>query len=229
MSEKDQPEEYEIQFKSDSRWLPIPGAAFRDKATAEGELEKYTKEFTEVRVAPRQPLYDMWNFNTLAPRLEGTDKALREVKKRGQAGAIAGWAIYKQRVEQLIGLALGEGKDGQYAKEPSYRSSIYSDLEAVGEMNLITQIDELWAQYPDHVPRNVILDLKEEWNENLSRQVGRNIPHSPAELTKEDIAESKKVTKELYVKKAQQSVDEEVAELERMKKEIEEKMKRLKG
>jgi hypothetical protein len=229
MAENDQPEEYEIQFKSDNRWIPITGAIFRDPRKADEALDKYKEEFKAVRVAPRKQLYEVWNFNELAPRLEGTDRALREMKKRGEAGAIAGWAIFKQRVEQLIGIALGEGKEGSFAREPSYRSTIYSDLEAAGETGLIQRIEDLWEKYPDRVPRNEVLDLKEEFNAELDRRVGRSIPRSPSELSREDIEDSREAAKSLYVKKAEASAEEELAELERMKREIEEKMRRLRG
>lgn len=230
MAEEDQPEEYEIQFMPDKRWLPVAGPPFGSREKAEEHLEEYRKRLgVEVRVVRRPKIYEIWNFNELAPRLNGTDRALRELKKRGEAGAIVGWAIYKQRVEQLIGSALGEGKEGPFAREPSYRGPLYADLDAAGETNLISRIEKLWEKYPDRVPSNEVLDLKEAWNEEFTRRVGRSIPRSPQDLTREDIDASKKVTKELYQKKAERSVDEEMAELERMKKDLEEKMRRLRG
>jgi len=170
------------------------------------------------------PIWDEWNFVKLAGRLKGTAMALREMRRRGEAGAIAGWAIYKNYVENLIRLSLSR-------PEPAYRTTMINDLRAVGEDDLIEKIEDLHAAHPEGVPAVKTLDLVDGWDGELSKRVGRRIPHSPNELTIEEIEESKKITRELYevpkVPKEAEEVEEEIRRLEEMRGELEERLKRL--
>ena len=167
------------------------------------------------------PLWDEWNFYKLASRLEGTARALREMKRRGEAGAIAGWAIYKNYIENLIRLSLSR-------PEPAFRTTMINDLRAVGEDDLIERIEALHREYPEGVPSVKIYDLMEEWDEELSRRVGRRIPRAPAELTREEIEESKRITKQLYeIPPPPPEVEEEIRRLEKMRAELEERLRRL--
>lgn len=175
----------------------------------------------------RVPLWEEWGFFKLASRLNGTAPALREMKKRGEAGAIAGWAVYKNHVRNLIKLACGGGPSPELAKDPAYRTTMISDLEAVGENELIEQIDRLWRKHPKGIPRSEMMDLQDRWDETLAHRVGRKIPRTPDELTREEIQESKRLTKEMYEGKSRQSSEEKLSDLEKMKREIEERMKKL--
>lgn len=177
----------------------------------------------------RVPIWEEWGFFKLASRLNGTAPALREMKKRGEAGAIAGWAVYKNHIKNLIKLACGGGPSPELARDPAYRTTMISDLEAVGENELIEQIDGLWRKYPKGIPRSEMMDLQDNWDEDLGRRVGKRIPRTPGELTREEIEESKRLTKEMYEGKSRrQSSEEKISDLEEMKRELEKKIERLK-
>jgi len=170
------------------------------------------------------PIWEEWNFLKLASRLRGTEIALREIRRRGEAGAIAGWAIYKNYIENLIRLSLS-------MPEKAYRTTMINDLRAVGEDDLIEKIEDLHAEYPEGVPTVKTLNLVDEWDGELSKRVGRRIPRSPNELTIEEIEESKRITRELYevprAPKEGEGVEEEIRRLEEMRGELEERLKRL--
>lgn len=222
-------EEYEVQFEDKpGRWISISGAVYRDKERAE-EMSKRQAEAMGVktRVVPRTPIWEEWNFTKLASRLGGTAPAVREMKKRGEAGAIAAWAIYKQHVKNMVRLACGGGPSGEFASEPAFRTTMMRDLEAVGEEDLIEQIDGLWRKYPKRIPRSEMMDLQDDWDESIERRVGRRIPRSPDDLTREEIEESRRLTKEMYEMGASKSSEEKLSDLEKMRKELEEKIERL--
>jgi len=231
-------DEYIIEMEEkEGRWTPIAGEIYRDKYRAEERSKQAAEEMSvKTRVAPRIPIWDEWNFAKLAARLEGTAPAIREMKKRGETGAIAGWAIYKGHVKNLIKLACGAGPEGEWAREPAYRSTMMRDLDVVWETKLIEQINELWKKHPKAIPTSDMMDLQEDWNKELESRVGKTIPKSPSEMTREDIEASKKITREMHIGKTEipeaitewEPVDN-VSELEEMKAELERRIERLKG
>jgi len=222
-------EEYEVEFEYEvGKWAPISGAVYRSKERAEERSRKEAEEMgVETRVTPRKPVWEEWNFRKLSSRMGGTAPAVREMKKRGEAGAIAAWAIYKQHIKNLIRLACGGGAEGEWASEPAFRTTMIRDLEVVGEEDLIKQIDGLWKKHPKGIPRSEILDLQDDWDETIEGKVGRRIPGSPEELTREEIEESKRITAGMYKVKVEKP-EEKIAELEEMKRELERKIERLK-
>jgi len=224
--------EYVVEFEDPDKpgnWIPVSGAIYKSKERAEERSRKEAKAMgVETRVSPRPPIWEEWNFMKLASRMGGTAQAVREMKKRGEAGAIAAWAIYKQHVKNLIRLACGAGPEGEWAREPAFRTTLIGDLEAVGEEDLVKQIDELWSKYPKGIPRSEVLDLQDDWDESVEHRVGRRIPRSPDDLTREEIEESKRVTRELHTRKEKRTPEEKVSEMEEMKRELERKIERLK-
>lgn len=224
MSEK----EFVVEFEDKpGRWIEVSGAVYRDREKAEERSRKEAAAGIKVRVVPRTPIYDEWNFMKLASRLRGTAPAAREMKKRGEAGAIAAWAIYKAHIKNMVKLSCGGGPEPELAKDPAYRTTMITDLEAVGETELIEQVDGLWRKHPKGIPRSEMMDLQDDWNESLERRVGRRIPRSPDDLTREEIEESRRLTKEMYEAKEKRSPKEKVSELEKMKRELEEKIARM--
>jgi len=232
-------EEWIVEFEeSPGRWIPITGAVYRDKRRAEERRRQEEEKLgTKTRVVRGTPIWDEWNFFRLASRLGGTTEAIREMKKRGEAGAIVAWSIYKNHIENLIRAACGAGAEGEYAREPAYRAPLYSDLEMAGEEDLIEQIEGLWRKYPNGIPTHVVRDLIDDWNDSLQRRVGRRIPKRPEELTVEDIEESKRISRELYkgitrearrIEKREEEVRKEIEEIEAMKREIERRLEELK-
>ena len=175
----------------------------------------------------RVPIWEEWGFFKLASRLGGTAPAAREMKKRGEAGAVAAWAIYKQHIKNLIRLSCGGGPEPELAKDPVYRTTMITDLEAVGETDLIEQIDGLWRKHPKGIPRSVMMDLQDDWDQGLERRVGRRIPRTPDDLTRAEIDESRRLSKEIYEVKEKKSSDEQLSDLEKMKRELERKIERL--
>lgn len=178
-----------------------------------------------------EKVWETWGFYKLAYRLKGTKYALREMKKRGEAGAIAGWAIYADYVKHLTRRCFD-------LPDAAYRVTMISDLEAVGEMDLIGKIEALHAKYPEGVPEHEVLDLVEEWSSDLAKRVGKRIPISPDELTPEQKAESRRITRKLWgapeeeppkatVEELKEEVEATEARLKWMKIELKEKMKKL--
>ena len=172
------------------------------------------------------PIWEEWGFFKLASRLKGTAPALREMKKRGEAGAIAGWAIYKGHIKNLIRLSCGGGPSPELAKDPAYRTTMITDLEAVGETDLIEEIDGLWRKHPKGIPRSEMMDLQDDWDESIEHRVGRRIPRTPDDLTREEIEESRRLTKEMYEGK-EKTPEEKLSDLEKMKRDLEERIKKL--
>lgn len=170
-------------------------------------------------------IWEVWNFYELASRLKGTQLALRELKRRGDAGAIAAWAIYREYMTNLIRFCFD-------MTEPAYRSPMLNDMAAVGEMELIDEIEALHKKYPEGAPSYVILDLADSWAEKLDRRVGVRVPRSPGELTAEQIAESKRIARELWEgeappRESQESPKSEGHLPKDMKKDLREKFDRL--
>ena len=222
-------EEYQVEFEdTPGKWIALSGAIYKSKERANERAGKEAEALgVETRVVPRTPIYDEWNFTKLASRLGGTGPAAREMRKRGEAGAIAAWAIYKQHVKNLIRLSCGAGPEGEWATEPAFRTTMIRDLEAVGENDLIEQIDGLWRKYPKGIPRSEMMDLQDDWDESLERRVGRRIPRAPDDLTREEIEESKRLAREMYERKEKKPPEEKLSELEEMKRELERKIERL--
>ena len=222
-------EEFVVEFEDrPGKWIAISGAVYRDRGKAEERSEREAEAMgVETRVSPRTPIWDEWNFVKLASRLGGTAPAAREMKKRGEAGAVAAWAIYKAHVKNLIRLACGGGPQAEWAKEPAFRSTMIRDLEAVGEEDLIEQIDGLWRKHPKAIPRSVMMDLQDDWDEGLERRVGRRIPRTPDDLSREEIEESKRLSREMYEVEEKKSPEEKLSDLEEMKRELERKIERL--
>lgn len=223
-------ERYIIEFQprpktKPAEWLPVSGLLFKSKERAEEEAEKEEKELGVPTRVTRQPrIYEVWNFRKLMSRMEGTTPALREMKKRGKAGAIAGWAIYKRYIKGLLKTALKPE-----AADPAYRTTMITDLEAVGEDELVEQIEGLHRKHPEGIPLSERLDLIEDWDESLERRVGRKIPRTPDDLTREEIEESKRITRELHKAEEKKKPEEKITELEEMKEQLEERMKKLRG
>jgi len=224
-------EEFVVEFEDrPGRWVPVSGAVYRSREMAEERSRKEAEEMgVKTRVVPRAPIWNEWNFMKLASRLGGTAPAAREVKKRGESGAVAGWAIYKQHVKNLIRLACGAGPEGEWAREPAFRTTLIRDLEAVGEDELIEQIEGLWRKHPKGIPRSEMMDLQDDWDASLERRVGRRIPKTPEDLTHEEIQESKRLTKEMYELKEKKSSEEKLGDLEEMKRELERKIEKLRS
>ena len=222
-------EEFVVEFEDKpGKWIAIAGAIYREKERAEERSREEAEALgVETRVVPRTPIWGEWNFTKLASRLGGTAPAVREMKKRGEAGAVVAWAIYKQHVKNLIRLSCGAGPEGEWASEPAFRTTMMSDLEAVGEETLIEQIDGLWRKYPKGIPRSEMMDLQDDWDEGLERRVGRRIPRAPDDLTREEIEESKRLTKEMHKIEGKKSSEEKLSDLEEMKRELERKMEKL--
>ena len=223
-------EEYVVEFEdTPGRWMSIAGAVYKSKERADERAEKEAEALgVETRVVPRTPIWEEWSFTKLASRLGGTGPAVREMKKRGDAGAIAAWAIYKNHIKNLIKISCGAGAEGEWAREPAFRTTMIRDLEAVGENELIEQIEGLWRKYPKGIPRSETMDLQDDWDEGIERRVGRRIPRTADDLTREEIEESKRLTREMYELKEKKPPEEKLTDLERMKKELEEKIARLK-
>lgn len=222
-------EEYAVEFEDEpGRWVPIAGEVYKSREKAEERSREAEKKLrVKTRVVPRTPIWDEWSFRNLMIRMGGTGPAIREMKKRGEAGAVAGWAIYKGHIKNLIRLSCGGGLEGEFAREPAYRTTMIRDMEAVGETELIDHIEALWRKYPEGIPTSEVLDLQDDWDASLERRIGRRIPRTPTDLTKEDIEESKSITRKLHVIE-KKPPEEEIEELEKMKREIEERMERLK-
>lgn len=221
-------EEYVVEFEDKGRWIAISGAIYKDRARAEKRSEREAESMgVKTRVSPRTPIWEEWNFMKLASRLGGTAQATREMKRRGEAGAIAGWAIYKGHVKNLVKLACGGGPQGEWASEPAFRMTMIRDLEAVGEEALVEQIEGLWRKYPKGIPRSEMMDLQDDWDETVERKVGRGIPRSPDDLTREEIEESKRLAKEMHEGKAAKAPEEKLSDLEEMKRELERKIERM--
>lgn len=227
---KEEEEPYIIEFqprprKKPSEWLIVPGLLFREKERAEEQAEKQAEELgVPTRVTKQIPIYEEWNFRKLMGRLEGSIPALREMKRRGEAGAIAGHAIYKRYVKGLLKNALS--KD---ARDEAFRTTMVSDLEAVGEDKLVEEIEGLHRKYPKGIPDLERSDVIKDWDDSFERRAGRTIPKDPRELTREDIEESKRITKEMWTSKATKKTREEkVSDLERMKKQLKERLEKLK-
>lgn len=222
-------EEFVVEFEEKKgKWYPVTGT-YRTRERADERSKEVAEELGKrTRVVRRPPIWEDWNFRSLTTRLRGTDLALREVKKRGEAGAIAGWAIYKAHIRNLIGLACGE-REPELAREPAYRSTMLRDMRAVGEDELVEQIEGLWRKYPKAIPLSEALDLKDDWDEEVERRVGRTIPKTPGELTTDETEESRRITRELYeVPRApEEGEEEEIKRLEKMRAELEEKLKKL--
>ena len=227
--------EYVVEFeekrkgKPTGRWIPVARAVYRRKERADERSREVAEELdTETRVVPRPPIWDEWGFRKLTSRMGGTAPATREMKRRGEAGAVAGWAIYKGHIKNLIRIACGQGPDGEFAVEPAYRTTLIRDLAAVGETGLIEQIDGLWRKHPRGIPLSEVLDLQDDWDDSLERRIGRRIPRSPDELTREEIEDSKRLTREMYRVEEEKPPEEKLRELEAMRRELEERMERLK-
>jgi len=220
-------EGYEVEFEErPGRWVPVAGAIYKDKGKAEERGKREAEEMgVETRVVPRKPIWEEWNFRKLTSRMGGTSQAIREMKKRGEAGAVAAWAIYKAHIENLIKLACGAGPEGEWAREPAFRTTLINDLEAVGETELIEQIDGLWRKHPKGIPRSETMDLQDDWDKEVERRVGRRIPGTPEDLTREEIEESRRIVREMHELK--KPPEKEITELEEMKRELERKIERL--
>lgn len=223
-------ERYIIEFqprprKKPSEWLPVAGLLFKTKERAEEISRKQAEKLgVPTRVVKQPKIYEIWNFRKLMSRMEGTAPALGEMKKRGEAGAIAGYAIYKQYVEGLLRVAMK-----REASDPAFRITMTSDLEAVGEDKLAEQIEGIHRKFPKGIPTSEQLDLIDDWNDSLQRRVGRTIPKDPSELTEEEIEESKRITKEMHTgEKTEKPSEEKLNDLEKMKKELEERIAKLK-
>lgn len=223
-----EPEEYVVEFEDrPGRWVPVAGAVYKEKERAEERGKREAEEMgVKTRVVPRKPIWEEWNFRTLISRMGGTAPAIREMKKRGEAGAVAAWAIYKAHIKNLIKLACGAGPEGEWAREPAFRTTLISDLEAVGEEDLVKQIDGLWRKHPKGIPRSETMDLQDDWDEEVERRVGRRIPVTPDDLTREEIEESRRIAREMYERK-EKPPEEKTEELEEMKRELERKIERL--
>lgn len=222
-------ERYIIEFqprpkRKPSEWLPVAGLVFKSKERAEEEAGKQAEELgVPTRVTKQLPIYEVWNFRKLMSRMEGTTPALQEMKRRGEAGAIAGWAIYKRYVKGLLKTALK-----REARDVAFRTTIVSDLKAVGEDKLVEEIEGLHRKFPKGIPSSEVSDAIKDWDDSLQRRVGRTIPKDPRDLTREDIEESKRITKEMWTGKAERSREEKITEIEKMRKDLEKRLEKLK-
>ena len=223
--------EYVVEFEErPGRWTPVAGAIYESKEKAEERSKREAEAMgVKTRVTPRSAIWEEWNFKKLTSRMRGTAPAVREMKKRAEAGAVAAWAIYKAHIKNLIRLACGHGPEGEWASEPAFRTTFISDLEAVEETGLIEQIDGLWRKHPKGIPKSEMMDLQDDWDEAVERKAGRKIPRTPDELTREEIEESKRLTREMHKIEREKKPEEKLSDLEEMKRELEKRMERLRG
>lgn len=205
------------------------------------------------RIGAEYDIHLVWNVKALINKV-GPEKAIRELKKRCEAGAIIGCTLYKRLIEQWMAVAL------KYTDKAG-RGPAEEFMAAAGEDTWVHRVEKLHDEYPDGIPRSIQLDLIDEFNAELERKVGRRIPLEPGDASEEDIKESKKVAgqmarhemviprketetpppppKEKEVKKAETPLEplipvpkkagEEVPRLDLMKGEIEERIARMKG
>lgn len=139
-----------------------------------------------------EDIYTIWQIfgpGGLIDKL-GPDRAIRELKKRCDAGAIIGCSLYKLLIEKWIDVATG-------AKDPGQRGPAEDFMSSAGEDELVKKIEDLHVQYPNGIPRSIRMDVKDEWNAALEKKVGRRIPLDPKDASKKDIAESKKIAEQL--------------------------------
>jgi hypothetical protein len=139
-----------------------------------------------------EDIYTIWQIfgpGGLIDKL-GPDRAIRELKKRCDAGAIIGCSLYKLLIEKWIDVATG-------AKDPGQRGPAEDFMSSAGEDELVKKIEDLHVQYPNGIPRAIRMDVKDEWNAALEQKVGRRIPLDPKDASKKDIAESKKIAEQL--------------------------------
>lgn len=139
-----------------------------------------------------EDIYTIWQIfgpGGLIDKL-GPDRAIRELKKRCDAGAIIGCSLYKLLIEKWIDVATG-------AKDPGQRGPAEDFMSSAGEDELVKKIEDLHVQYPNGIPRVIRMDVKDEWNAALEQKVGRRIPLDPKDASKKDIAESKKIAEQL--------------------------------
>ena len=120
----------------------------------------------------------------------GPDRTIRELKKRCEAGAIIGCSLYKLLIEKWIDVSTEP-------KEPGYIGPLEEFMQSAGEDELVKKIEDLHVQYPNGIPRVIRMDLKDDWNAELERKVGRRIPLDPKDASKKDIADSKKIAEQL--------------------------------
>ncbi len=137
-------------------------------------------------------IHKIWKIFGVGGLIEklGPDRTIRELKKRCEAGAIVGCSLYRLLIEKWIDVSTEK-------KEPGYISPLEEFMQSAGEYELVKQIEDLHAKYPDGIPRSIRMDLKDEWNENLERKIGRRIPVDPKDVSKKDKDESKKIVEAL--------------------------------
>lgn len=127
----------------------------------------------------------VWNIKELINKV-GPEKAIRELKKRCDAGAIIGCTIYKRQIEHWLQVAMRfEDKAGRGPAEDF--------MAAAGEDEWVQRVEKLHEEHPAGIPRSIQLDLIDEFNADLERKVGRNIPLEPGDASEEDIKESKRI------------------------------------
>jgi len=127
----------------------------------------------------------VWNIKELINKV-GPEKAIRELKKRCEAGAIIGCTLYKRQIEHWLQVAMRfEDKAGRGPAEEF--------MEAAGEDAWVRKVEKLHEEHPDGIPRSIRLDIIDEFNAELERKVGRNIPLEPGDASEEDIKESKRI------------------------------------
>lgn len=127
----------------------------------------------------------VWNIKELINKV-GPEKAIRELKKRCDAGAIIGCTIYKRQIEHWLQVAMRfEDKAGRGPAEDF--------MAAAGEDEWVRRVEKLHEEHPAGIPRSIQLDLIDEFNADLERKVGRRIPLEPGDASEEDIKESKRI------------------------------------
>lgn len=137
------------------------------------------------RIGAEYDIHLVWNIKELINKV-GPEKAIRELKKRCEAGAIIGCTLYKRQIEHWLQVAMRfEDKAGRGPAEEF--------MAAAGEDVWVGRVEKLHEEYPDGIPRSKQLDLIDEFNTELERKVGRRIPLEPGDASEEDIKESKKV------------------------------------
>ncbi len=127
----------------------------------------------------------VWNVKELINKV-GPEKAIRELKKRCEAGAIIGCTLYKRQIEHWLGVAMSY-------TDKAGRGPAEEFMEAAGEDAWVQRVEKLHEEYPDGIPRSKRLDLIDGFNADLERKVGRRIPLEPGDASEEDIKESKKI------------------------------------
>jgi GNAT superfamily N-acetyltransferase len=130
-------------------------------------------------------IHTIWSIGSLIQKI-GPSRAVREFKKRCEAGAIIGCSIYMGLCVKWLNVTMD-------SEEPALRGPAEEFLLAAGEDKYVNEIEEMFKKYPGGIPKSKRFDVIDQFELDLEKRVGRRIPRDPAEASKEDIKHSKMV------------------------------------